>query len=180
MLRGYHRLEPVLEEQPEAEIHLRENAAIQRKRDRHRVARDRARHAHAHDPRAIRRALALHRVGIAERLQLVSERIEAPREALEARGHVHRVADRGVLRTLGRPDVADDCLARVNADTDLRLAFRRGIEEVWSHGDQQLEKALSRGREYMAEAAAAKMTAYGCAGRAHATLVGTGVAGRKW
>ena len=69
---------------------------------------------------------------------------------------------------------------KVNADTDLRLAFRRGIEEVWSHGDQQLEKALSRGREYMAEAAAAKMTAYGCAGRAHATLVGTGVAGRKW
>ena len=31
---------------------------------------------------------------------------------------------------------------KFNADTDLRHAFRAGIEAVWSQGDRQLEDAM--------------------------------------
>jgi fructose-bisphosphate aldolase class II len=55
---------------------------------------------------------------------------------------------------------------KLNADTDLRHAFRRGIEETWAQGDRQLEDALRRGKELMVEATIAKMREYGCAGRA--------------
>ena len=55
---------------------------------------------------------------------------------------------------------------KLNADTDLRHAFRRGIEESWSDGDRQLEVALARGRELMTEATIEKMRLYGCAGSA--------------
>lgn len=55
---------------------------------------------------------------------------------------------------------------KLNADTDLRHAFRRGIEATWAEGDRQLEAAMSRGREFMIEATAAKMRLYGCAGQA--------------
>lgn len=57
---------------------------------------------------------------------------------------------------------------KFNADTDLRHAFRRGIEETWAQGDRQLETAMTRGRELMIEATIAKMRLYGCAGRAGA------------
>ncbi len=69
---------------------------------------------------------------------------------------------------------------KLNADTDLRLAFRRGIEQVWAGGDGQLETAMAHGRELMVEAAIKKMTLYGCAGHA-AELTGTTTpAGRHW
>lgn len=55
---------------------------------------------------------------------------------------------------------------KFNADTDLRHAFRRGIELTWAEGDRQLETAMARGRELMAQATEAKMRLYGCAGRA--------------
>jgi fructose-bisphosphate aldolase class II len=55
---------------------------------------------------------------------------------------------------------------KFNADTDLRHAFRAGIEEVWSHGDRQLEEAMAEGRERMIAATIDKMTLYGCANRA--------------
>lgn len=55
---------------------------------------------------------------------------------------------------------------KFNADTDLRHAFRAGIEAVWSQGDRQLEKAMAEGRERMTAAAVEKMELYGCAGRA--------------
>ena len=54
---------------------------------------------------------------------------------------------------------------KLNADTDLRHAFRKGIEQTWSHGDFQLEKALAQGRELMTEATIEKMRLFGCAGR---------------
>jgi len=54
---------------------------------------------------------------------------------------------------------------KFNADTDLRHAFRSGIEEVWSQGDRQLEEAMSEGRERMIAATVEKMELYGCAGR---------------
>jgi fructose-bisphosphate aldolase class II len=57
-------------------------------------------------------------------------------------------------------------VCKFNADTDLRLAFRSGIEAVWSEGDRQLEDAMAEGRERMINAAIEKMELYGCAGRA--------------
>ncbi|HET9826986.1 MAG TPA: class II fructose-bisphosphate aldolase [Nocardioidaceae bacterium] len=55
---------------------------------------------------------------------------------------------------------------KFNADTDLRHAFRSGIEAVWSQGDRQLEEALAEGRERMVAATVEKMELYGCAGTA--------------
>lgn len=55
---------------------------------------------------------------------------------------------------------------KFNADTDLRHAFRSGIEAVWSQGDRQLEEAVAEGRAWMTDATVAKMELYGCAGRA--------------
>ena len=55
---------------------------------------------------------------------------------------------------------------KFNADTDLRHAFRSGIEAVWSEGDRQLEEALAEGRRRMVEATVDKMRLYGCAGTA--------------
>ncbi|MFZ4079336.1 MAG: class II fructose-bisphosphate aldolase [Microbacteriaceae bacterium] len=56
---------------------------------------------------------------------------------------------------------------KFNADTDLRHAFRAGIEEKWSEGDRQLEEAMSLGRDRMIVATVEKMREYGCAGRAN-------------
>ena len=55
---------------------------------------------------------------------------------------------------------------KFNADTDLRHAFRAGIEAVWSKGDYQLEEAMAEGRTRMAAATIEKMKLYGCAGKA--------------
>lgn len=55
---------------------------------------------------------------------------------------------------------------KFNADTDLRHAFRAGLESVFAQGDRQLEEALAAGRERMVEATVAKMREYGVAGRA--------------
>ncbi len=54
---------------------------------------------------------------------------------------------------------------KLNADTDLRLAFRSGIEHVWSQGDRQFEEAVAEGRERMIAATVEKMKTYGCDGR---------------
>ncbi len=54
---------------------------------------------------------------------------------------------------------------KFNADTDLRLAFRRGIENVFSKGDRQLEEALAEGRDLMVAATIEKLGHYGCLGR---------------
>ncbi len=54
---------------------------------------------------------------------------------------------------------------KFNADTDLRHAFRAGIEAVWSQGDRQLETAMAEGRDRMVAATVAKLRSYGCAGR---------------
>jgi ketose-bisphosphate aldolase len=55
---------------------------------------------------------------------------------------------------------------KFNADTDLRHAFRAGIEAVWSQGDRQLEEAMAEGRKRMVAATVEKMKLYGCAGKA--------------
>ena len=53
---------------------------------------------------------------------------------------------------------------KFNADTDLRRAFRSGIEAVWADGDRQLEEAMAEGRRRMVAATADKIRLYGCAG----------------
>lgn len=63
---------------------------------------------------------------------------------------------------------------KLNADTDLRHAFRSGIEETFAQGDRQLETALTRGRELMTEATIAKMRLYGCAGHARTRVPASG------
>lgn len=60
----------------------------------------------------------------------------------------------------------DNGVHKLNADTDLRMAFRRGIESTWAQGDRQLEEAMACGLELMIEATVAKMRLYGCAGQA--------------
>jgi fructose-bisphosphate aldolase class II len=55
---------------------------------------------------------------------------------------------------------------KLNADTDLRHAFRAGFEAKWAEGDRQLEDAMAQGRERMIEATVSKMRDYGCAGTA--------------
>ena len=55
---------------------------------------------------------------------------------------------------------------KLNADTDLRHAFRRGMEQTFAHGDRQLEDAMDEGRRQMVEATIQKMTEYGCVGTA--------------
>jgi len=57
---------------------------------------------------------------------------------------------------------------KFNADTDLRQAFRSGIEAVWAQGDRQLEEAMAEGRTRMIAATVEKMRLYGCAGQAGA------------
>ena len=58
---------------------------------------------------------------------------------------------------------------KFNADTDLRHAFRAGLEAVFAEGDRQLEEALTAGRERMVVATVEKMRLYGCADRAPGT-----------
>lgn len=55
---------------------------------------------------------------------------------------------------------------KFNADTDLRHAFRAGLEAVFAQGDRQLEEAMAEGRDRMVAATVDKMRLYGCAGRA--------------
>ena len=55
---------------------------------------------------------------------------------------------------------------KFNADTDLRHAFRAGLEAVFAQGDRQLEEAMAEGRKRMVSATIEKMTLYGCAGKA--------------
>ncbi|MEY2916231.1 MAG: hypothetical protein RL454_1160 [Actinomycetota bacterium] len=56
---------------------------------------------------------------------------------------------------------------KLNADTDLRHAFRAGLEAKFAEGDRQLEDAMAAGRSRMIEATIAKMREYGCAGTAN-------------
>jgi fructose-bisphosphate aldolase, class II len=71
-------------------------------------------------------------------------------------------------------------VSKINADTDLRFAFRKGIEDTWARGDAQLEVALANGREYMVEATARKMILFGSAGKGTIYPRYSSDAGRSW
>ncbi len=53
---------------------------------------------------------------------------------------------------------------KFNADTDLRHAFRAGLEAVFAEGDRQLEEAMAEGRRRMMAATVEKLEQYGVAG----------------
>lgn len=57
-------------------------------------------------------------------------------------------------------------ICKFNADTDLRHAFRAGLESVFAQGDRQLEEAMAEGRKRMVAATVVKMRSYGCDGKA--------------
>lgn len=59
----------------------------------------------------------------------------------------------------------DAGIAKMNVDTELRVAFRDGMQNIWSEGDRHFEDALAEGRARMQEVAAQKLRLYGCAGR---------------
>ena len=66
-------------------------------------------------------------------------------------------------------------VSKFNADTDLRHAFRAGVEQAWAEGDRQLEYVLTRGQELMVKACVDKMKVYGCAGASASAPTGAGV-----
>ena len=67
-----------------------------------------------------------------------------------------------------------------SADTDLRFAFRKGLEEVWAQGDAQLETAMRKGREYMTEATIEKMKLFGSVGKYPVSDLFSIDPSRKW
>lgn len=62
-------------------------------------------------------------------------------------------------------------IAKMNVDTELRVAFREGMQAIWSEGDRHLEEALGEGRARMQSVAAQKLRLYGCAGRLDSELL---------
>ena len=71
-------------------------------------------------------------------------------------------------------------VSKINADTDLRFAFRKGMEDVWKKGDAQLEVAMAQGREYMVDSTAKKMILFGSAGKTTITSRFSTDETRKW
>lgn len=57
-------------------------------------------------------------------------------------------------------------VAKLNVDTDLRVAFREGMQAVWSEDDRHLEEALAEGRARMQSKVAQKLRLYGGTGQA--------------
>jgi len=107
----------------------------------------------------------VHGVPLAEPQPLAIELIERIRDVVPVPLVLHGAS--GVPDEEVRAGIAAG-VHKYNADTDLRHAFRSGIEQTWAEGDRQLETAMARGRELMTEATIGKMRLYGCAGRAGA------------
>lgn len=104
----------------------------------------------------------VHGVPLAAPQPLAIERIAQIRKVVPVPLVLHGAS--GVPEDEVRDAIANG-VHKLNADTDLRKAFREGIEATWAGGvDAQLEDALSRGRELMIQATVAKMRLYGCAG----------------
>jgi ketose-bisphosphate aldolase len=71
-------------------------------------------------------------------------------------------------------------VSKINADTDLRFAFRKGIEDVWEKGDAPLEVAMAKGREYMVDSTAKKMILFGSVGKTSIVSRFSSDVTRKW
>ena len=105
----------------------------------------------------------VHGVPIAEPQPLAIDRVEQIKKVTGIPLVLHGAS--GVPEAEVRAAMAAG-VHKFNADTDLRHAFRSGIEAVWSDGDRQLEDAMAEGRARMVAATVEKMELYGCAGRA--------------
>ena len=104
-----------------------------------------------------------HGVTLDAPLPLDNERVARIREATQIPLVLHGAS--GVPHDDLRGAIAAG-VHKLNADTDLRHAFRRGIEETWALGDRQFEVAMAEGRRQMIEATIQKLTEYGCVGTA--------------
>ena len=105
----------------------------------------------------------MHGVTTAEPLPLDVERIERIRAVTGVPLVLHGAS--GVPLDDVRAAISAG-VHKLNADTDLRHAFRRGIEETWAQGDRQFEEAMAEGRRQMIEATIQKMREFGCAEQA--------------
>ena len=89
------------------------------------------------------------------------ERIEAIRDVTNIPLVLHGASG---LSAIDVRNAREAGIHKFNADTDLRHAFRAGMEDVWSQGDFQLEDAMSEGRKRMIAAAIEKFEQYGTLG----------------
>lgn len=86
----------------------------------------------------------VHGVPLSEPAPLALDRIAQIRDAVPVPLVLHGAS--GVPADDVRAAIVQG-VAKLNADTDLRHAFRAGVEQTWAQGDRQLEEALSAGRE---------------------------------
>ena len=89
------------------------------------------------------------------------ERIEAIRDVTNIPLVLHGASG---LSAIDVRNAREAGIHKFNADTDLRHAFRAGMEDVWSQGDFQLEDAMSEGRKRMIAATIEKFEQYGTLG----------------
>ena len=89
------------------------------------------------------------------------ERIEAIRDVTNIPLVLHGASG---LSAIDVRNAREAGIYKFNADTDLRHAFRAGMEDVWSQGDFQLEDAMSEGRKRMIAATIEKFEQYGTLG----------------
>lgn len=95
-----------------------------------------------------------------ERIEAISEKTGIPLVLHGASGLPEDVARQAIKAGI----------AKMNVDTDLRVAFRAGMRSVWSEGDRHLEEALAEGRSRMQAVASQKLHLYGSAGKRNGSL----------
>ena len=105
----------------------------------------------------------VHGVPLTEPQELSIDRIEKIEAVVDVPLVLHGASGLSAVEISGAIGAG---VHKFNADTDLRFAFRRGIEAVFAEGDRQLETAFARGRELMADATVTKMAGFRCVNRA--------------
>jgi ketose-bisphosphate aldolase len=119
---------------------------------------------------------AVHGVSATSEPRIDLDRIEAIAEKTGIPLVLHGAS--GVPDDTARQAIAAG-IAKLNVDTDLRVAFREGMQAVWSEDDRHLEDALAEGRARMQAEAVRKMQVFGSAGRAGEELLAEGAVGRR-
>ena len=117
---------------------------------------------------------AVHGVSATSEPSLDLDRIEAIAEKTGIPLVLHGAS--GIPDDMARQAIAAG-IAKLNVDTDLRVAFREGMQSVWSEHDRHLEDALAEGRARMQAEAVRKMRVFGSAGRTKEELLAGGATG---
>ncbi len=117
---------------------------------------------------------AVHGVSAVSEPRLDLERIEAIAEKTGIPLVLHGAS--GIPDEMARQAIAAG-IAKLNVDTDLRVAFREGMQSVWSEHDRHLEDALAEGRARMQAEAVRKMRVFGSAARTKEGLLAGGATG---